>query len=439
MSPQNNVGRSGAGMGAAEMTLRSYDDYEVTLGDEMRGERASLGVSLADVERDLRIKANTVLAIENADVSGFPNQSVVAGYVRSYARYLGLDPEQSYKRFCDESGFRSPTARIASPTGGSRNVAINSRVGADLTESRFAPPAAPGRIGGSVSLGSVASGLAMIALIGGLSFGGYYLLQDIQKVGFAPLPDTPDILVEAEPAALPPIRTATVERPDAGAYDDGGLLSLASVAEPPPSLPSRDGPISDLDPFSTGVFASVGRLDANDPRSAGPRTAKMADGQIDGWKGGVGRDGIVLASLSPTAMMAGVPTDAERLTMSARATTDELTPKPERTFIHATGEAWVRVKDGNGTVVYEGTLAAGERFELPERMAAPEIRAGNAGAVYVVIGDQTYGPLGAPGRVVKNFSLTGDSVRSSLPAAEGVAPAAEVDEPMQRAEATLTQ
>ncbi len=439
MSPQNNVGRSEAGMGAAEMALRSFDDYEVTLGDEMRGERASLGVSLADVERDLRIKSGTILAIENADLSGFPNESVVAGYVRSYARYLGMDPEQSYKRFCDETGFRSPTARVAVSNGlTSRKVAINSRVGANLTESRFAPPAAPSRIGSSVSLGAVASGVAMVALVGGLSFGGYYLLQDIQKVGVAPLPDTPDVVVEAkaEPAPLASIETAAVERPDASAYDEGGILSLAAADIPPPSLPSRDGPISDLDPFSTGVFASVGKLDANDPRKAGPQpTATLAT--TEDWTGQMSQKGIVLASLSPSAMMTDTPTDAQRLTMSARATTDELAPKPKATVIHATGEAWVRVKDADGTVVFEGILAKGETFKLPERMKAPEIRAGNAGDVYVVIGDETFGPLGAPGRVVKKVSLDEDAVRATLPAAEGVTPAASAEEPVQRAELIL--
>jgi cytoskeletal protein RodZ len=37
----------------------------------------------------LRIKADYVAAIENADPSVFPNPSFVPGYVRAYARYLG--------------------------------------------------------------------------------------------------------------------------------------------------------------------------------------------------------------------------------------------------------------------------------------------------------------------------------------------------------------
>jgi len=79
----------------------------------MRGERATLGKSLLDVQRDLKIKATYVAAIENADVSAFETPGFVAGYVRSYARYLGMDPEWAYKRFCDEANF-SVTPGISS-------------------------------------------------------------------------------------------------------------------------------------------------------------------------------------------------------------------------------------------------------------------------------------------------------------------------------------
>ena len=98
------------------MELRGFDSYDITLGDEMRGERASLGKSLNDAEADLRVKAKVIDAIENCDLSGFPNQSVIAGYVRSYARYLGMDAEDCYRRFCHESGYESPSA-LQSTTG----------------------------------------------------------------------------------------------------------------------------------------------------------------------------------------------------------------------------------------------------------------------------------------------------------------------------------
>jgi cytoskeletal protein RodZ len=83
-----------------------YDMFDVPLGDLMRGERATLGKSLLDVERELRIRATYIAAIENGDIDAFQSAGFIAGYVRSYARYLGMDTERTFQRFCEETGFR---------------------------------------------------------------------------------------------------------------------------------------------------------------------------------------------------------------------------------------------------------------------------------------------------------------------------------------------
>ena len=78
---------------------------DVSLGDLLRGQRATLGKSLFDVQRELRIKAVYIAAIENCDVSVFEAPSFIAGYVRSYARFLGLDGDEIFAHFCAESNF----------------------------------------------------------------------------------------------------------------------------------------------------------------------------------------------------------------------------------------------------------------------------------------------------------------------------------------------
>ena len=91
----------------SDKVFRSFDAYEISLGELLRGERATLGKTREQVQKDLKIKAEFIEAIEKCDLTGLDNRSFIAGYVRTYARYLGLDPEQVYKRFCDESGFLS--------------------------------------------------------------------------------------------------------------------------------------------------------------------------------------------------------------------------------------------------------------------------------------------------------------------------------------------
>jgi len=67
----------------AEPETKGFDAFELRLGDLMRGERATLGKSLLDVQRELKIKAAYIAAIENADPSSFETPGFIAGYVRS--------------------------------------------------------------------------------------------------------------------------------------------------------------------------------------------------------------------------------------------------------------------------------------------------------------------------------------------------------------------
>ena len=99
---------------------RGQGPYEFALGDELRGERATLGKTLLDIQRDLRIKAAYIAAIEDAKPEVFPNPSFIAGYVRSYARYLQLDPDEVFRRFCQESGFAGAEGRAGGPEVGRR-------------------------------------------------------------------------------------------------------------------------------------------------------------------------------------------------------------------------------------------------------------------------------------------------------------------------------
>ena len=58
--------------------LKGFDDFDLRLGDTMRGERATMGKSLLDVQRELRIKASYIAAIENSDPSAFDTPGFIA-------------------------------------------------------------------------------------------------------------------------------------------------------------------------------------------------------------------------------------------------------------------------------------------------------------------------------------------------------------------------
>ena len=71
----------------------------------------------------------------------------------------------------------------------------------------------------------------------------------------------------------------------------------------------------------------------------------------------------------------------------------------------ATEPAWIQVTDGERTL-FSGELAAGQSFTVPQDAAAPLLKAGKPEALRVTVGSATAPPVGQPGRVASNVSLT---------------------------------
>ena len=46
-----------------ENSLRGFDDYQLCLGDILRGERATKGKSLLNVQREIKINAKYILSL----------------------------------------------------------------------------------------------------------------------------------------------------------------------------------------------------------------------------------------------------------------------------------------------------------------------------------------------------------------------------------------
>ena len=164
---------------------KGFDDFDLRLGDIMRGERATLAKSLLDVQRELKIKASYIAAIENADVSAFETPGFVAGYVRSYARYLGLDPEWAFSRFCEEAGFTVSHGMSAAASGPGRSGRRKAEYSDPLANpnASFVPRGEAFLAG--VQPGAIGSILVLLVLIGGLGFGGWKVLQEVQQVRLA--------------------------------------------------------------------------------------------------------------------------------------------------------------------------------------------------------------------------------------------------------------
>lgn len=371
------IGRGKSPSTQVENNAHGFDTFELRLGDIMRGERATMAKSLLDVQRDLRIKASYIAGIENADMGAFEAPSFVAGYVRSYARYLDIDPDWAFERFCAETGHapmqglspQSSAAKASKPTKSYSDPLAN-------PNASFVPRGrAPLKTIEPRALGSV---LVLALLLGGLGYGGYAVLQEVQRVQLAPVDQTPGVVAELDPlAGVEPMANDQLAVADAlpmtPGTTEGGDRIFRPQALDAPVLVERDGPISAIDPRVAGLLAQA-----------------------------------------PSFTDAGIQTaEAEELpvvrTLGADAAEVE---------VLAVRPSWVRVSAADGTVLFEKVMDAGERFALPKLEEAPVLRTGESGAIYFAVNGQAYGPVGARGAVTKNIKLAPEALSTTYAAAD---------------------
>lgn len=354
---------------------RGFDDFELRLGDMMRGERATLGKSLLDVERELRIKASYIAAIENADPDAFDTPGFIPGYVRSYARYLNMDPDRAFAVFCAESGFTtahgmSAEASSRRKTETAARVTAQAKTSTDPLLSSSTPfvPASESFLA-RIEPGAIGSALVLLALIGGIGYGGWSVLNEVQRVQVTPIENTPDVLSD-----LDPLQTASRSDNDDGTEVAGGFAApeaeerLDRLYRPEaldvPVMVARDAPISTLSP------AQVGLLRPDLPE---------AD-----------RESIDVAL-----------TEAQE----ERPSPQVLETPPAGVRMVAVRPAWVRVRAADGTVIYEGIMNAGDTWDVPATEEPPTLRVGESGAIYFNVNGEHYGPAGARGSVTSDLAL----------------------------------
>jgi len=85
-------------------------------GGELRAAREAAGLELGEVAERLRLSPPLLRAIEADDYASLPPATFVRGYLRGYARLLGLDGDRLVAAF-DEAGRTSSEPRLELPSG----------------------------------------------------------------------------------------------------------------------------------------------------------------------------------------------------------------------------------------------------------------------------------------------------------------------------------
>ncbi len=80
-------------MNATELEKPADADVAASVGERLRSAREANGLSTSDVAASLHLNARAIEALENGQYGSLGGRAFVAGYVRSYAKVVGLDAE----------------------------------------------------------------------------------------------------------------------------------------------------------------------------------------------------------------------------------------------------------------------------------------------------------------------------------------------------------
>lgn len=374
---------------------RGFDDFELRLGDILRGERATMGKSLLDVQRELHIRAAYIAAIENGDLSAFETPGFVAGFVRSYARYLGMDAEWVYMRFCSEHGFQvahGMSGLANSAPRATRTEPVEGRGGA-LRGMGLLPDPEP--FWRRIEPGALGSVSVLIALILGLGYAGWTVLKEVQRVQVAPADVVPHVASDINPLA--PERR-------------GSMLTAA-----------------DTDPLAGAGTAAPRVIRSADATDEAPTTG--AEGRVRIARAPaldvpvlVPRDGPI-AAIVPQGAEPARPAATDAAVLEALAAADSAAPQvlgagPDTVELLAVRPSWLRVRAADGSVIFERILDAGERYTIPQTELPPTLHAGNSGSVYFLINGEAFGPAAPGAQVVRNVALDASALRDGYQIAD---------------------
>lgn len=344
------------------------DHSDLSVGEVLRRNRLFYEKSIADVEAVLRIRAAYLEALERGEFNRLPGRVYAIGFVRSYAEYLGLDPDAMIRKFKAQAGGYTAKPEFTLPVPAS--------------ESR-----APGRW---VVVSSLACAVAAFSLWMIFAQTHQTLAPEIptleqtvapegaqipspqdapsaQAAISAPvLPDTP-VGQDVQPASLEPLSPSGVPDETAGrraaAIEPAVGLAVAPPEEDPLTSPGRSTDISYTPPSAT-LEAAPARPETGDKASIAP------------------------APMEPDVI--APPGGVEH-----------------RVQIKAIQSTWIEIRDADGVVLLSSILRAGDMYFVPDKKGLL-LSTGNAGGFEIEVDGKPVPKLGEIGDVRRSVSIDPD-------------------------------
>lgn len=359
----------------------------------MRRAREALGISLIEAERATKIRRKYLEAIEAGDFAQLPDGPPSRGFIKNYARYLGLDSERSLSDFEAEVGV--PVLQLKDPVP---PMPPRTRAVSKLTQTTMPD----------------------------LKWRG--AMPDDESTDLDTIAEGKALAVDGESAQDGATGRAMVIQPDKRLRASGSVFRLKKSQGPfeeyDPNLMTSRGsrqPFSSLQkpawkkalPYLFGGIAAVAVIAfaglvvlprLGDALGSIELPALSSEPSAQATAPAGGQPQIAITFVAPQPTPAEGQSVAEPAATAAPVIIGTAEPAPMMTgggvqlALDARERAWVRVKvDDN--VVFEGIppIGPGTPFNANENV---QIETGNAGAFDVILNGTRLGPLGARNETV---------------------------------------
>ena len=403
----------------------AYEDSFRHIGADLNAARLERGLQINEIAHLLRISKGYLKNLEAGEFDQLPGPTYVSGYLRTYAREIGLDPTEITQRYRALLGAGEDRPQYSFPVDKQR----------------------PQRSGAMM-----ASIVVIFAVAG---YGGWYalgkpdvissIMQDTQpEIVAAPQVETtvtepdnlgsadgePRELVEAAPPAVE--EPAVAIAPPASAEPEAADTLTAAPLEvadnendPAPALPADGSPIvADLESGTEVAPLAVPSAEPEAELALSDETPVIPSVE----NGAVEETASVAQNLasSDTSVLPEADVEAEEGSDLAAAASEALdsasgtgvafarerAPDLEIT-LRATGVSWVEIIRNDGEEVMTKLMRTGETYLVDSRDRL-YLSTGNAGGLELVFDDGTVRPIGESGEILRDLLLDAAKLRNQL-------------------------
>ncbi|MBP0494724.1 helix-turn-helix domain-containing protein [Pararoseomonas indoligenes] len=349
------------------------------VGEELRDARLALGATLEEVADGLRINRRYLAALEEGRSRDLPGPAYAVGFVRTYARALGLDADDMARRY-----------RETGAPGRGRDLVF--------------PEPVPER---GIPAGVVLL-LGVVIMVG--AYAAWWRWSGSADRTVDGVPPVPARIEQAardarQAAGLPPADTAPVLPPTLGQATPGAAAGRPGVTPAAPGGPAGAQAPAPTAPTSAAASPPAGSSPASGAAQGGFRPPALP-GQAPAAQGPTPTP---TPTPGPVASAPAAPAPPPPTTPTAPA------EPPNRLTLRATDESWVQIRDPrSGQTVLNRVLRPGETYAVPREGLV--LTTGKAQGLEIVVDGQASTVLEGRTGVVRDVQLNPDQLRQPRPA-----------------------